>query len=213
MGGMNEWMPPVPLLGTFVMASFLLALSPGPGVFYILTRSISLGRRAGMASMAGIALGNFVNLFGSAVGLALLFSLFPLSYLILKYAGAGYLMFLGAEFFVKAAPEASLSAIGQTIPSGRIFRDGAAVALFNPKTTLFFAAFLPQFLGPPPVPLPKILILGLFFVGTGGFSYALYVLASSSVSGLLTRKKNSGFPLRWLAGSLLIGLGLFTAFS
>ncbi len=149
---MTSLFPPWPLFSAFVLASLVLALTPGPGVFYIVTRSIVEGRRSGLVSVAGVALGNLGNALAASVGLAALFALSSLAFTIVQYAGALYLVYLGVQML--RTPPAELSAPAPAAAArGRIFRDGFVVALLNPKTTLFFAAFLPQFLSPavPPV--------------------------------------------------------------
>ncbi|MGH8672624.1 MAG: LysE family translocator [Burkholderiales bacterium] len=142
---MSEIVPAWPLLTAFLVASFVLAVTPGPGVLYIVTRSLAQGRKSGIASVAGIALGNLGNAFGACVGLAALFAVSSVAFMIVKYAGALYLVYLGIQAL--RTPQAEFKAI-QPEPArlGRIFRDGFIVALLNPKTAVFFAAFLPQFM-------------------------------------------------------------------
>ena len=138
-------LPPWSMLSVFLVASLVLAVTPGPGVFYIVTRSVTQGRRIGLASAAGIAVGNLGNMVAAALGLAALFAVSSLVFTVVKYAGALYLVYLGMHALY--APQTEHPPIVPGAPSlARAFRDGVIVALFNPKTTLFFAAFLPQFL-------------------------------------------------------------------
>ena len=138
---MHGILPEGSSLVAFVVASVVLAVTPGPAVFYIVTRSLSQGRRAGLASVGGVALGNLGNSIGASVGLAALFAISSLAFWIVKYAGAAYLIHLG----IKALRRPSAPSEGPRPGSSRpavIFRDGSVVALLNPKTTLFFSAFI-----------------------------------------------------------------------
>ncbi len=129
-------LPGWPLLSAFLVASFVLAITPGPGVFYIVTRSLAQGPRHGLASVAGVALGNLGNAIGASIGLAALFAVSSLAFTAVKYAGALYLLYLGIQALRTAGAnsEPRLAA-----PAGlrRVFRHGFVVALLNPKTTIF----------------------------------------------------------------------------
>ncbi len=160
---MTELFPPWPLLSAFVVASLILAVTPGPGVLYIVTRSIVQGRRSGLASVAGVALGNLGNAFAASVGLAALFAVSSLAFSVVKYAGAFYLVYLGVQM-LRFAPAEQAAAVPSAVSLWRVFSDGFVVALLNPKTTIFFAAFLPQFLSPGASPVWQGLALGALFV-------------------------------------------------
>ncbi|OQX30470.1 MAG: threonine transporter [Candidatus Sedimenticola endophacoides] len=207
---MSDLFPPWPLFSAFFLASLLLALSPGPGVLYIVTRSLVQGRRSGLVSVAGIALGNLANAALAAVGLGAVFALSTHAFLAVKYAGAIYLIYLGLRML--RAPDASPAQSVQAPPPGRVFRDGLVVALLNPKTTLFFAAFLPQFLRPDAAPLGQSLLLGAIFVALAACTDSLYALGAGA---LAPRFRGGGAARlgRRLGGTLFVGLGLFTAFS
>ncbi|MFN0040695.1 MAG: LysE family translocator [Burkholderiales bacterium] len=142
---MTDLLPPWPLFSAFLLASFVLAVTPGPGVLYIVTRSLVQGRRSGLVSVAGVALGDLGNAFAASVGLAALFAVSSLAFSVVRYAGALYLVFLGVQM-LRTSPGANSATIPFVVSITRVFRDGFVVALLNPKTTLFFAAFLPQFL-------------------------------------------------------------------
>jgi threonine/homoserine/homoserine lactone efflux protein len=129
--------------GAFLVACIALAITPGPGVAYVVGRTVERGRAAGLASVLGVALGNLGNGIGAALGLALLFSEAPAAYDVLRYAGGAYLGFLAASALRPAQRRADAPAASET----RVVRDGFLVALLNPKTALFFAAFLPRFTG------------------------------------------------------------------
>ena len=129
---------PFHLLAAFVSASFLLAVVPGPGVIFVLTKVLSEGRLAGLISSMGVALGNLSNAVGSTLGLAVLFAVSPSAFLVVKYAGALYLLYLGVlALRLKESRNDAVPVLPQT--RGRVFRDGFVVALLNPKTALFLA--------------------------------------------------------------------------
>src|SRR5689334_15566322 len=128
---MQAILPGWPSLSAFLVASFILAVTPGPGVFYIVTRSVMQGRGHGIASVLGVALGNLGNAVGAALGLAALFAISTLAFTIVKYAGAAYLVYLGVQ--VLRAPATEMSDVRpEPAPLARIFRDGFVVALLNP---------------------------------------------------------------------------------
>jgi threonine/homoserine/homoserine lactone efflux protein len=207
---MHELLPPTPLLTAFLAASLVLALTPGPGVLFIVARSLGQGRRAGLASVAGVALGNLGNASAAALGLAVLFAASSLAFTVVKYAGAAYLVYLGLKALL--APAAGMAAPGAPPSSGaRLFRDGLIVALLNPKTTLFFAAFLPQFMHPAGEPMLQAIALGALFVALAAVTDSLYALAAGTVAPLLARRAGAALVGRRLSGLTFIGLGLFAA--
>lgn len=204
---MSEFLPPFST--AFVAASFVLAVTPGPGVFYIVTQSLVQGRRSGLASVAGVAFGNLANAIGASVGLAALFAVSSLAFTIVKYAGALYLIYLGIR--VLRAPGAKNAARPEAAPLRCLFGDGFAVALLNPKTTLFFAAFLPQFMAADTAPMLQGVTLGALFAGVTAVTDTVYALAAGSIVPLLARAQGFRTLGRYLSASAFIGLGVFTA--
>ena len=207
---MTNVLPDWPLFTAFVIASFVLAVTPGPGVFYIVARSLGQGRRSGLASVAGVALGNLGNAIGASVGLAAVFAISSIAFTVVKYAGAVYLIYLGvqalrapAEIDRRGPPPAR---------AARIFRDGFVVALLNPKTAVFFAAFLPQFMGSEATVVRSI-ALGAVFVAMAAVTDTAYAVAAGAVAPVLSRARGVGLIGRYATGGTFIGLGLFTAFS
>ena len=207
---MTELLPPPPLLAAFLGASLLLAVTPGPGVVYIIARSLAQGRRAGLASVAGVALGNLGNAIAAMAGLAALFSVSALAFQGVKLAGAAYLVYLGLRLLL-ARPAAPQSAGPVAGSLGRLFADGLLVALFNPKITLFFAAFLPQFISPGAAVMPQGLLLALAFVGVTAVTDAAYALAAGSLGAPLARRAILRRATRWLGGATFITLGVLAA--
>jgi threonine/homoserine/homoserine lactone efflux protein len=207
---MIDVLPSWPLLTAFLVASFVLAVTPGPGVLYIVTRSLSQGRASGLASMAGVALGNFLNAVGAAIGLAALVAVSSSAFLIVKYAGALYLVYLGVKA-IRSRTTATEPGSAQRAKLLPIFRDGFLVALLNPKTALFFTAFLPQFMNPEAAPALQSVALGALFVAVAAATDTAYAIAASSVAGKVLRSDGVGRVGRLAVGSTFIGLGLIAA--
>jgi threonine/homoserine/homoserine lactone efflux protein len=205
-----SFLPPAPLLTAFVVASVVLALAPGPGVLYIVTRSLVQGRRSGLTSVAGVALGNFGNAVGASLGLAALFAVSSLAFTVVKYTGAAYLIYLGIQLLRAPAAERPSDA-PRSVPLRNVFRDGFIVALLNPKTAVFFAAFLPQFMDPGRSAMAQGVALGAMFVAIAAFTDTAYALAASSVAPALARAGRWRRSGRYLAAGTYIGLGLLAA--
>ena len=149
------------------LASVVLLLTPGPAVLYIVARSVEQGRAAGLVSVLGIHLGTIVHITAAAVGLSALVVSSALAFAIVKYLGAAYLIWIGIRTLDGQGPDPEAPAVPAE-PLRRAFRDGFVVNLFNPKTAIFFLAFLPQFVDPARGALHwQILVLGLTFMGLG----------------------------------------------
>jgi len=204
-------LPSGSLLSAFLLASLVLAIIPGPAVLYIVTRSLVQGRRSGLTSVVGVALGNLGNSIGASLGLAALFAVSSVAFTVFKYAGAAYLVYLGVQALRASAPETRAEA-PRPVRLRRIFRDGFLVALLNPKTAVFFAAFLPQFMDPALPAIPQGFVLGALFVGIAGITDTVYALAASTVAPVLTRAGRLRAAGRYLTGGTFIGLGVLTAF-
>ena len=196
-----------PLLA-FLTASVVLAIIPGPGVLYIVTRSMSQGHAAGLASVAGVACGNLANSIIAALGLSALFSLSTQAFWAVKYAGAAYLMYLGIRALRRTAGEPPPQSPHRR-PAG-ILRDGFLVALLNPKTALFFSAFLPQFVDPRSWSAATGLALGATFVLIASITDAAYALAAGSLAPALTRYSGKR-TASYLTAGVFFGLGVFAA--
>ena len=208
----QDLLPPWPLLTAFLGASLLLAVTPGPGVLYIVTRSVVQGRRSGLTSVAGVALGNLGNALGASIGLAALFAVSSAAFTVVKYAGALYLIYLGIQT-LRAPRSTALDASAelQPIPLWRIFRDGFFVALLNPKTAVFFAAFLPQFVHARSAPMLQSALLGSIFVAIAAVTDAAYAISASAIAPSLRRASRVRSLGRYISGGVFIGLGLLAA--
>lgn len=207
---MTDLLPPWPLLSAFLLASLALAVTPGPGVFYIVGRSLAQGRRAGLVSALAVALGNLGNAWAASLGLAALFAVSGLAFDGVRLAGALYLIYLGVRAL--RAPSAGLAeaATGASSGLGGVFRDGVVVALLNPKTTLFFAAFLPQFMGGG-APMAQGMALGAVFTAIAAVTDSAYALAAGGVAPWLARAGTARALGRYLGAGAFIGLGLLAA--
>ena len=204
-------MPDPTLWGLFVVASIVLLLTPGPAVLFIVARSVEQGRAAGLVSVLGIHLGTIVHIIAAAVGLSALIMASALAFAIVKYVGAAYLIWIGIRTLM--AKDADPAApVAPAEPLARVFRDGFVVNLFNPKTAIFFLAFLPQFVDPARGALHwQILVLGLTFMGLGIMSDGMFALAAGTAGDFLRRNRRFLRMQRWFAGSSFIGLGVTAA--
>lgn len=204
-------MPDLTSWGLFVAASVVLLLTPGPAVLYIVARSVEQGRAAGLVSVLGIHLGTIVHITAAAVGLSALVVSSALAFTIVKYLGAAYLIWIGIRTLVAKDPDPEAPMVPAE-PLHRAFRDGFVVNLFNPKTAIFFLAFLPQFVDPARGALHwQILILGLTFMGLGIMSDGMFALAAGMAGDFLRRNQRFLRFQRWFAGTSFIGLGVTAA--
>ncbi|MBN9487107.1 MAG: LysE family translocator [Alphaproteobacteria bacterium] len=206
--------PSVSNIGLFVGAALVLLLIPGPAVLYIVARSAEQGRIAGFISDLGIHTATLVHVLAAALGLSALLASSALAFSIVKYAGAAYLVWLGLKkiFGRVDAPEN-----GEELPRhshARLFRDGFIVNLLNPKTALFFFAFLPQFVDPERGHLAmQIAFLGLLFAVLGFMTDGCYALLASTAGKWLKRSRRYLEIERYVSGTLFIGLGLTAVFA
>jgi threonine/homoserine/homoserine lactone efflux protein len=195
------------VLGLFAAAALALLLVPGPAVLYIVAQSAEQGRRIGLASVAGVHVGTLVHVLAAAVGLSALIVASSVAFSVVKYAGAAYLIFLGIRRLLERTPAPAVER--DRVPIRRAFLRGALVNVLNPKTALFFLAFLPQFVDPGRGRVWfQVLVLGLVFVGLGLVTDSLYALVAGTVGGFLRRQREL---LRYGSGSAYIGLGAAAA--
>ena len=207
---MNVPLPPWPLLSAFLAASFVLAVTPGPGVLFIVARSATQGRRVGMASVLGVAAGNLGSAAIASVGLAALFTASAMAFNLVKITGACYLIYMGIRA-LRRQPDPGQFALQPAQPLARVFRDGFIVSILNPKTAIFYAAFLPQFLGAQPVTAVNSMVLGGLFVLIATCTDTLYAAAA----GVLAARLGAALRFRRrgnvLSGAASIALGIWAA--
>jgi threonine/homoserine/homoserine lactone efflux protein len=200
-------------LGLFVVAALVLLITPGPAVLYIVTRSIDQGRRAGLVSMLGVHVGTLVHVAAAAVGLSAVLVASATAFTAVKWLGAAYLVYLGVRRILDRTVTGSVAS-GRSRRLRRAFLDGVVVNTLNPKTALFFLAFLPQF-----VDLSRgragaqILGLGLLFVLLGTLTDGAYALGAGTAARWLRGRPRFLAGERWVSGGVYIGLGVVAAVS
>lgn len=213
-------MPDPTTLGIFAAAALALLVVPGPSVFYIVARSVEGGRSAGLVSMLGVQTGALVHIAFAAVGLSAILASSAVAFSAVKWAGAAYLVFLGLRLLFSRddGEEGTNGPVGGGERRlSRAFAQGIVVNVLNPKTALFFLAFLPQFVDPSSgAAWTQIMMLGLLFVSLAVCTDGLYALLSGTAAGWLRRRNESaGFRRgsRLFSGGVYVALGLATAFS
>lgn len=200
-------------LSVFALAVLALVISPGPAVFYIVARTIEQGRLAGILSLLGIGVGTVLHIVAATVGLSALFMSSALAFNVVKYAGAGYLIYLGIKTLRSSGNTSALD-VEEKLPLPEIFYQGILVNLLNPKTTLFFFAFLPQFVNPTGSPVAiQILVLGLVIITIGFVTDLAYVLLAGSLGNWLQQNPRMKRVQKYIAGGTYITLGLVAAVS
>jgi threonine/homoserine/homoserine lactone efflux protein len=204
--------PSATSIGVFAVAATLLLLTPGPAVLYVVARSVEQGRIAGLASVFGITTGTLVHVLASTLGLSALLASSAFAFALVKYAGAGYLIYMGVRRILKGTdrPTSPLKLPKRSLR--RLYRDGFIVNLLNPKTALFFLAFLPQFVDPARGAVPvQIAFLGLLFTLMGLTSDGLYALVAGAAGAWVKRQSRYSDWERYVTGGVFIGLGVTAA--
>jgi threonine/homoserine/homoserine lactone efflux protein len=185
----------------FVLASLALIAIPGPNMIYIVTRTATQGLRAGLASALGVEAGTLLHIAAAGLGVAALVAASPLAFGVVKYAGVGYLIYLGVQTL--RHPPSTTVGVVENAPLWRLFLDGALVNVLNPKVVLFFLAFLPQFVRS----RDEILVYGPVFFALALAADIAYCFAATAMRRWLPTTPVGN---RWFA-SVYFGLGLFTA--
>ena len=204
-------MPDAQSIWLFTAAATALIVIPGPAVLYIVAQSVGHGRRAGLVSASGVASGGLVHVFGAAIGLSGLLLSSATLFSAVKFAGAAYLIYLGGRRLMGLEASA-LTAPPPERSRRQLYRDGAVVNILNPKTALFFYAFLPQFLDPTRGSVAlQALVLGTIFIVIALISDSTWALASGSAATWFREKPVAVRVERWVTGAVLIGLGAAAA--
>ena len=198
-------------LALFVVAALALLLVPGPAVLYVVARSIHEGRRAGIASVLGIHVGTLFHIAAATLGLSAIVLSSAVAFTAVKVAGAVYLVALGVWTLVSRRAETEV-ALGGDRNLRRAFAQGVVVNVLNPKTALFFLAFLPQFVDADAAhPALQIAFLGLLFAALGLVTDSLWALAAGTAGGMLRSSRAYVRVQRYVTGGVYIGLGVATA--
>jgi threonine/homoserine/homoserine lactone efflux protein len=191
----------------FLLAAIVIAAVPGPGIFYVAARTLSGGSRTGIASTFGTALGGLVHVIAGGLGVSAIILASAQLFTLLKLAGALYLVWLGIKNF-REAGNAAPQAIGPT-GAGHAFRDGIVVEAFNPKTAMFFLAFIPQFLDPAVgYPALQFIALGLISVALNTFADVVVVIIAARARAKLVRRPHLIRRVRQGSGLFIAGLGI-----
>jgi threonine/homoserine/homoserine lactone efflux protein len=206
-------MPSFELLVTFFITTALFAYIPGPAMLYAAAQTLAGGRRAGLMASLGIHLGCYVHVFCAAAGLSLLFHAVPFLYSAVKLVGAAYLIWLGISLFRARTEDGESLAPAPQKSARRAFIESVTVEVLNPKTALFFMAFLPQFIDPAadfPVWL-QFLLLGTIVNLIFSSADIVCVALAGAVMGRLKRSSRAQRLMQRAGGTLLIGLGTHLA--
>jgi RhtB (resistance to homoserine/threonine) family protein len=195
----------------FLVAALASIAAPGPDIFYVLSRSLSGGKRVGSISAVGIASGEVLHTLLAVLGLAALLQASAAAFLIVKYIGALYLVYLGIRV-IRERNELAIQGLGLA-SDWKVFRQGVLTNLFNPKAVLFYVTFLPQFVNPVHGRAPfQLVVLGLTFAVLDVIFLKTLACSAGHVSAWLTRKPENAKWVRTASGTFLVGLGVRLAF-
>jgi threonine/homoserine/homoserine lactone efflux protein len=202
-------LPSASAFALFCVASIALAVVPGPAVTYIVTQSVDKGRRAGLASACGVASGGLVHVAAATLGLSALIASSATAFTVVKLIGAVYLVAVGIRRILSGGDGADPET--QPAPLSRIYRQGVIVNVLNPKTALFFLAFLPQFVDTDHAVAPQVAVLGLTFAAIAFASDAMYALVADLLAGRLRRTGAGARLRRYVTGGIFVALGITAA--
>jgi threonine/homoserine/homoserine lactone efflux protein len=203
-------MPSTSTLALFSLAAIALAIVPGPAVAYIVTQSVDKGRRAGIVSALGIASGGLVHVAAATDGLSALIASSATAFTVVRLVGAVYLISVGVRRIVtREEPDAAVDAPETRLR--RLYGQGVVVNVLNPKTALFFLAFLPQFVDRDRAVVPQVAILGLLFAAIALLSDLTYAVLADALAGRLRRSRRAARLRRFATGGIFIALGVSAA--
>jgi len=199
-------------LAVFALAALAILAVPGPAVIYIVTRSIHQGRAAGLAAVLGIHVGTLVHLAAATLGLSAILVSSATAFTVVKALGALYLIVIGIRTLLGRADPADTDPQRPPRRRRRDFAEGVVVNVLNPKTALFFLAFLPQFVDPAlGQAWLQILVLGLTFILLGLVTDSIWALAAGTAGETLRQSRRWSQTQRYVSGSVFVGLGVVTA--
>jgi threonine/homoserine/homoserine lactone efflux protein len=208
-------MPSLSALELFAIAALALIVIPGPAVLYIVSQSVGHGRKSGLAAVAGVELGAFVHVAGAALGVSAIIASSATAFSVLKLAGGAYLIVLGIKRLRERDPGPGEDGVPARVrPLKATFRQGMIVSALNPKTALFFLAFLPQFVDPERGHAAlQAAVLGVLFVAIATLSDSVWALGSGSFATLLRASARARRVERYASGGILVGLGVLATFA
>ena len=204
-------MPDSTSLLAFVAAALVVLLIPGPGVLYVVTRSLSQGQRAGLVSALGLSAGAFVHVIAATLGLSALLLASAAAFGIVKLLGAAYLIYLGVRAVLSRQPDVDVATPAPRSLQ-RLFRDGVVVSVLNPKVAVFFLAFLPHFADPQRGSVAtQMFVLGLLYCVLAICTDGAYALLAGRLQRLVRGPMARGPLPRYASGVVYVGLGISTA--
>ena len=204
-------MPTASTLALFSLAAIALAIVPGPAVAYIVTQSVDQGRRAGIVSALGIATGSLVHVAAATVGLSALIASSATAFTVVKLVGAAYLIAVGIRRIL-TPDEPQIEVVpAEATPTRRLYGQGVVVNVLNPKTALFFVAFLPQFVDRDRSVVPQVAILGLLFAAIALLSDLGYAVLADALAGRVRRSGRAARVRRFATGGIFVALGITAA--
>lgn len=207
-------MPDLATAAVFAGAALALLLIPGPAVLYIVARSASQGRAAGLVSVVGIHVGTLVHIAAAVLGLSAIIVASATAFTAVKLAGAGYLVFLGVRTIMQRGGFSSATGEPTARSTRRIFTDGIVLNILNPKTAIFFLAFVPQFVDVDAGnTTAQVVALGVLFISLGLVTDGAYALAGGWIGSRFRRSPALQRRSETTAGVIYMGLGLSTALS
>jgi threonine/homoserine/homoserine lactone efflux protein len=194
----------------FLIAAIVLAVTPGPGIAYVVARTASGGRAEGLASCVGTSIGGLVHVAAAAFGLSLLIARSAMLFGIVKYVGAAYLVYLGVRLLMRRETAHAAEAVASS-GAGRALREGIVVEALNVKTALFFLAFLPQFVATDAPLAPQLVLLGGICVALNTLMDVAVVFASSRLLKSSAVRAARARMLTRTSGVVMLGLGAWLA--
>jgi threonine/homoserine/homoserine lactone efflux protein len=194
----------------FLLTAVLLAVTPGPGIAYVVARTVAGGRAEGLASCIGTGLGGMLHVAAAALGLSLLIAQSALAFSLVKYLGAAYLVYLGVRLLLRKEVVAEA---GSVAPQGvrKALLEGIAVEALNVKTALFFLAFLPQFVAPAEPLGPQLVMLGSICVALNTLVDVVAVWAAARLLRSGPARAARARLMTRASGATMVGLGAFLA--
>jgi threonine/homoserine/homoserine lactone efflux protein len=194
----------------FLFAAVVLAITPGPGIAYVVARTVAGGRSEGLASCFGTGIGGMLHVLAAALGLSLIIAQSAVAFGLVKYLGAAYLIYLGIRLLLRKDPELTVKPVA---PQGvrRALAEGIVVEALNVKTALFFLAFLPQFVSPGDALIPQLVLLGSSCVALNTLVDVIAVVAANRLLNSGVARAARARLLTWVSGVTMLGLGTYLA--
>ncbi len=194
----------------FLAAAVVLAITPGPGIAYVVARTVAGGRSEGFASTLGTGLGGLLHVLAAALGLSLLLAQSAVAFNVVKYLGAAYLVYLGVRMLLRKDAELAVQPVAAQ-GARRALLEGIVVEALNVKTALFFLAFLPQFIVPGEPVIPQLVMLGSICVALNTLVDVVAVLAADRVLVSGPARAARARLLTRVSGLTMVGLGAYLA--